>query len=300
MMSPLLWPSVVAGQERPLFSAESELVVLHVTVRDGRGAYVTGLPQESFRILEDDIPQKLQFFEDEDTPATIGLLIDSSASMRSNRDLVIAATAAFAGASNPGDDLFALTFNDVVRAALPVSGPFTSDGAVLRDALAKTLNARGRTALFDGIAAGLDYFARGRHERRVLVVVSDGGDNASRSTFDEVLTRAQRANAIVYTVALVDRTDRDANPAVLRRLAEASGGEAFRPDSASEIVRVLQRVARDIRHTYTLGYASSNTTRDGVFRHIRVAIDSPDRRLNVRTRRGYPAGSPNREGVVGH
>jgi VWFA-related protein len=296
----LLMPSSIAGQDRPLFSAESELVVLHVTVRDGRGAYVTGLPPESFRILEDKVPQKVQFFGNEDAPATIGLLIDSSASMRPNRELVIAATAAFAEASNPDDELFALTFNDVVRAALPFTNPFTSDGAVLRDALARTINTRGRTALFDGIAASLDYISRGRHERRVLVVVSDGGDNASRTTLDDVLAGAQGSNAVVYTVALLDPTERDANPAVLKRLAEASGGEAFKPDSTREIVQVLQRVAQDIRHTYTLGYASSNTSRDGAFRQIRVTVDSPDRRLNVRTRRGYPAASPNKESVVAH
>jgi VWFA-related protein len=296
----LLTPSAVAGQERPLFSVESELVVLHVTVRDGRGAYVTGLPPEAFRILEDGALQTLQFFGSEDTPAAIGLLIDGSASMRPNRELVVAAVAAFAEASHPDDELFALTFNEVVRAALPISDPFTGDGAVLSEALAKTINTRGRTALFDGIAAGLDYFAHGRHERRVLVVVSDGGDNASRSTLDEALSGAQGSNAVVYTVALVDPADRDANPAALKRLADASGGEAFEPGSAREIVQVLRRVAQDIRHTYTLGYVSSNATRDGLLRHIRVVVDSPGRRLTVRTRRGYPAGSRNRETAVAH
>ena len=285
--------AVMVGQDRPVFSTESDLVVVHATIKDRDGAYVTGLTRDAFAILEDGRPQNAQLFTSEDAPVTVGLLIDSSGSMRPNRDRVIAAAAAFAEASHPSDELFALAFNDSVSAALLATAPFTSEVAVLQDALRDTIRASGRTALFDAVAAGLDYLGRGRHERRVLVIVSDGGDNASRTTFEEVVTKTQASNAVIYTVALVDPVERDTNPGLLRRIAEANGGEAFAPRNAEDIPEVLRHIARDIRHTYTLGYVSTNSARDGAFRQIRLIVQSPDRRrLVVRTRRGYLAGVP--------
>ena len=285
--------SVMGGQDRPLFSTGSELVVVHATIKDRGGAYVTGLSRDSFAILEDGRPQNVQLFTSEDAPVTVGLLIDSSGSMQPNRDRVIAAAAAFAEASHARDELFALAFNDSVSAALPPTAPFTSDVAVLQDALTTTIRAYGRTALFDAIAAGLDYLGRGRHERRVLVIVSDGGDNASQATFEEVVAKTQASNAVIYTVALVDPAERDTNPGLLRRIAQANGGEAFAPKNANDITEVLREIARDIRHTYTFGYASTNSARDGAFRQIRVIVQSPDRRrLVIRTRSGYLAGLP--------
>jgi Ca-activated chloride channel family protein len=132
-----------------------------------------------------------------------------------------------------------------------------------------------------------------------LVIVSDGGNNASRTTFEEIVSKTQSSNAVIYTVALLDPVDRDANPGLLRRIAQANGGEAFTPRNADDIAEVLQRIARDIRHTYTLGYVSTNSVRDGAFRRIRLIVQSPDRRqLVVRTRSGYLAGlpQPRREG----
>jgi VWFA-related protein len=288
----LILPSAATvGQDRPIFSTESDLVVLHATIRDRRGAYVTGLSQDAFAVYEDGRPQTIQLFTSEDAPVTAGLLIDSSGSMQPSRERVIAAATAFAEASHPSDELFALAFNDTVDAALPPAAPFTRDAGVLREALARTIRARGRTALFDALASGLEYLSGGRHQRRVLVVVSDGGDNASHATFDEVVTKTQASNVVIYTVALVDPVDRDANPRLLKRIAQVSGGEAFEPKNADEITEVLQRIARDIRHTYTLGYVSDNSARDGAFRQIRVGVESPDgRRLGVRTRGGYLAG----------
>jgi Ca-activated chloride channel family protein len=285
--------AAVGGQDRPLFSTESDLVVVHATIKDRGGAYVTGLTRDAFAILEDGRPQAAQLFTGEDAPVTVGLLVDSSGSMQPNRQRVIAAATAFAQASHPNDELFALAFNDTVSAALPPTAPFTSDVAVLQGALANTIRAHGRTGLFDAIAAGLDYVGRGRHERRVLVIVSDGDDNASRTTFDEVVTKAQASNAVIYTVAIVEPADNDANPRLLRRIAQANGGEAFRPRSVDDITDVLQHIARDIRHTYTIGYVSTNPARDGALRRIRLIVQSPDhRRLFVRTRSGYLASPP--------
>jgi VWFA-related protein len=285
-------PTVVtAGQDAPMFSTSSDLVVLHATVKDRRGGYVSGLTQEAFEVLEDGRPQPVTLFTSEDSPVTVGLLIDSSGSMQPNRDRVIAAAAAFADVSHPADELFALGFNDTVNRVLPDDTPFTSDTGVLRNALTQTIRARGRTALFDAIVAGLDHLATGRYDRRVMVVVSDGGDNASRATLDHVIRRTRSSDAVIYTVALTDPAESDSNPRLLKRLAEASGGEAFRPRNADDIAAVLRYIANEIRHTYTLGYVPSNTTRDGAFRQIHLNVHPPDGgRVTVRTRAGYIAG----------
>jgi Ca-activated chloride channel homolog len=158
----------------------------------------------------------------------------------------------------------------------------------------RTLNTRGRTALYDAIGAGLAYLSGANHERRVLLIVSDGDDNVSRATFDDVLTQTQASNALIYTVALVDPIARDTHPKRLKHIAVASGGEAFVPEDVGEISDVLRRLAADIRHTYTLGYVSTHTARDGAFRTVRVVVQPPNGRrgLIVRTRQGYRAAGP--------
>ena len=290
----MLLPDTVTGQgqEAPVFSADSELVVLHVTVTDRKGAYVEGLPQEAFNVVEDGQAQTVRFFTDTDTPVTAGLLIDSSGSMYQNRRLVIAGATAFADASHSRDEFFALAFNEDVSAVLSPSAPFTSDSAVLRAALERSITTRGRTALYDAISTGVDYLSRGSRERKVLVVLSDGGDNASRATREEAVRKAQASSAVIYTIALVDPGSRDANPTLLKDLAQASGGESFRPDGPREIGDVLRQIARDIRHTYTVGYTPNNTAHDGAFRSVRIVVTAPPGRpLVVRSRAGYAAGS---------
>ena len=289
----LLTASVWAQQEAlPVFSVDSELVVLQVTVTDRHGAHVGGLTQDAFAVIEDGVPQSVRFFADADMPVTVGLLVDSSGSMFANRRLVIAGAASFADASHPRDEIFALAFNEQVRPALPAADPFTSDSAVLRAALERAIAARGRTALYDAIVAGVDYLGRGTRQRKVLVVLSDGADNASRTAREAALRKAQASNAAIYTIALVDPAARDANPRLLRDLARESGGESFQPDDPVDIAKAFDRIARDIRHTYTLGYIPSNTAHDGAFRRVRVVVTAPPGRpLVVRTRTGYVAGS---------
>ena len=285
--------SPVARGAKAGFSSRAELVVAHVTVTDRQGAYVKCLPGEAFRIFEDGAPQRIDFFTGEDSPVTVGFLVDSSDSMREGRERVIAAATAFAEASKSQDELCALAFNEHVRVALPPSAPFTSDATVFRVALAEALGTQGRTAMYDAISNGLSYIARGHHPRRVLVVVGDGGDNASTTTFDQVLKQAQASNAAIYTVGIIDPLERDVNPRLLKRLALATGGESFLPSDVNDIDEVFQRIADDIRHSYTLGYVSSNPARDGRFRRIRIVVtDSARRSLRVRTRDGYRAGGP--------
>ena len=270
---------------------DSELVVLHVTVRDRKGAYVGGLTRTrstSSRMaarkpsVSSPIPTR---------PRPSVCSSTAVAACTSIGTLTIAGAAAFAEASHPQDEIFALAFNEHVSAVLPAGAPFTSDSRVLRGALEHGISSRGRTALYDAIASGVDYLSRGVSERKVLVVLSDGGDNASRTSRDEAVHKAQASNAVIYTIALIEPGSRDANPVLLKELSRESGGESFRPKDSEGIGKALSQIAGDIRHTYTIGYTSTNTARDGAFRSVRVVVTAPPGRpLVVRSRTGLSRG----------
>lgn len=290
MIGGLLLLSLLAQNgQRHVYTSRADLVVLHVCVVDHRAGFVSDLPREAFAVTEDGHPQRVAFFEHEDTPVTVGLVLDSSGSMVRRRDSVIAAGMAFAASSNPADELFTINFNEHVWPGL-VGRDFTSDRDTLRAALDRS-TARGRTAFLDALAAALRHVEKGHAPRKVLVVVSDGGDNASRTTADEVLDTALRTDVVIYTVGIIDRDDdEDANPKLLRRLAEVTGGEAFFPRDLSDVTPVLERIARDIRSSYTIGYVPEDTTPRQ--HRIRVDVHDPQyRRLRVRARTAYIANS---------
>jgi Ca-activated chloride channel family protein len=185
--------------------------------------------------------------------------------------------------------MFALVFDDGVRAALPPVAPFTSDPLVLDMALQSAISASGRTALYDAVVTGLAYLDRGTHARKVLVIVSDGGDNASRfSGFDGTLQQIQASNVVIYTLALIDPMAADVSPRRLKAFADASGGQSFAPRDVVRVEDTMRVIANNIRDAYTLGYVSTNTSRDGRFRQVQVSATSPEGRgLSVRTRQGY-------------
>lgn len=281
---------------KPDFSTQSELVVLHVAVKDRKGGYVGGLGQESFRVLEDRQPQEISFFNNQDAPVTVGLVIDASGSMAPNRTMVIAASMAFTRAMNPQDEFFVMGFNEYIHTPLPAERPFTNSEPALRVALVQAIKARGQTAIYNAVNAGLDYVQKGGFERQVLIVLSDGGDNASDTTRARVLANAQASNAVIYTIALVDPMDSEADPGFLKQLSESTGGVAFRPKDAAEVEDILQRVARDIRNMYTIGYVPSEVAARGARKEAlrRVAVDvrlPTGQKLAVRTRRAYLAGA---------
>jgi len=247
-------------------------------------------------VMEDRRPQQIAFFNNQDAPVTVGLLIDASGSMAPNRDLVIAASMAFTKAMNPQDEFFVLGFNENIYATLPAEKPFTNYEPALRVALVQAIKARGQTAIYNAINSGLEYVQKGGFERQVLVVLSDGGDNASNTTRDQVLANAQASNAVIYTVALVDPMDPEADPGFLSQLSESTGGVAFRPKTAGDIDAILQRVARDIRNMYTIGYVPSTAAapreRKQPLRRVAVDVKLPTgQKLAVRTRRAYLTGA---------
>lgn len=290
----LLTLSVLAQvpQERASFSSRTELAVLHVSVLDRQAGFVPGLPREAFTVAENGRPHPIAFFENDDDPVTVGLVIDNSGSMQPRRDAVIAASMAFASSSNPADEMFTINFNERVWPGLPPGRAFTSDLAELREALGRS-GARGQTALFDGIDTALRHLAHGEKPRKVLVVVSDGGDNASKTTFSDVLETALRTDVVIYTIGLHDPNDREAKPGLLRELAEVTGGEAFFPRDNESVTPVLERIARDIRSSYTIGYAPPSAP-PGARRQVKVDVRAPGhRKLKVRVRSSYVgAGEP--------
>ena len=273
----------------PILSVKTDLVTLAVTVVDRHGAFVTGLRREDFTVYDSGEPQTIQVFTSEDVPATIGLVIDSSGSMRGRREQVTAAAAAFADMSHPLDEFFTLNFNEYVWLGLPPDVAFTEDMDELGAALSAA-PAYGMTALYDAVDRALEHLQLGRRDRKALIVVSDGGDNASAQTLDAVLEHARRAGAVIYSVTLDNLDDRDANPRVLKKLAGETGARAFTPGSAEEVMRAFAQIAREIRSAYTIGFVPTATAGVG-FRPVRVVVDAGDRRgLTVRTRAGYYAG----------
>jgi VWFA-related protein len=259
-----------------------------VVVTDKQGRYVGDLPTDRFAVFDNGRRVPIDLFSNEDTPVTIGLVIDASSSMRPKLGEVIAATMAFARASNPDDELFAVHFNDDVAPTV-ADRPFLRAGDIAAlEAAVSSIRPDGRTALYDGVMAALDHLALGTRARKALVVISDGGDNASEATLDAVLRRARYSNAAIYTIGIYDDNDDDRNPRMLKELAHATGGERFLPRTPGDLLRACSRVAREIRSGYTIGYVPPD--RDGAYHRVRVVVDSTPQKLNIRTRPGYFAG----------
>ena len=271
-------------------SMDVALVVLHATVIDRQGGFVSDLGQQDFEVLEDGKPQQIRVFTNEDVPVTVGLVVDHSTSMRPKLNEVTVAARAFVQSSNREDEMFVVNFNECVSLGLPVNIRFTDSVAQLETAIAAA-PASGQTALYDAIAKALDELQAGSRDKKVLIVVSDGGDNASVLSQAQVMKLAGQSSAVIYTIGIFDEDDGDQNPGMLRRLAQVTGGEAFLVGQVSEIVAISKRIARDIRHQYTIGYAPANVTRDGTSHAIRVhASMKGHERLSVRTRTSYVSG----------
>jgi Ca-activated chloride channel homolog len=270
-------------------SVAVDLVVLQVTIHDRKGHSVGTLAKEDFAVYEDEALQSVRLFRHEDTPVTIGLVVDHSGSMREKLNEVAAAARTFVAASNPEDQVFVVNFNEKVSLGLPDAMPFSNSAGQLTVAIGSA-PAEGMTALYDAIVRGLDVLRKGERDKKVLVVISDGGDNASQANLDGVLSIAAQSNAAIYTIGVFDPDDPDRNPKVLRRLAQETGGEAFFASNLHDTVDICQRIARDLREQYTLGYTSPDG-KPGVYHTIRVvARPKEPGKLTVRTRAGYMTG----------
>jgi VWFA-related protein len=276
----------------PTFKSRADIVQLHVNVFDGNSDAVPALPKESFLVFEDGRRQEIAHFNSEDVPVAVGLVIDNSSSMIARQRLVVAGAMAFADSSHPEDELFTVHFNEHVRLGLPDTLAFTPSRPLLRGVLA-SLRPGGKTALYDAVITALDHVERATHQKHVIVVLTDGDDNASRRGRDEMFARVKDSDAIVYAVSVNDpRRGGDGDPSVLKRLAEIGGGLAYFPDSDQETVAAFTEIANNIRRGYSIGYVPTNTTRDGRWRSVKVMVRAPGKKLSARCRDGYTAPGP--------
>lgn len=295
----LLWIAWVAlaipqSAQPYQISVNVDLVVLQATVRDRKGQPASDLGEQDFTVYEDGVPQTIRLFRHDDIPVTVGLVVDHSGSMRPKIAEVIAAARTFVQSSNPEDQMFVVNFNEHVTIGLPEAIQFSNRSEDLAPAISNT-PLTGKTALYDAVVEARKRLAGGSRDKKVLIVISDGGDNASTHTLAEVLQMAGHSGAVVYTIGIFDDGDSDRNPDVLKRMAEATGGEAFFPREPNEVIAVCERIAREIRNQYTLGYVTNNATQPGAYRAVKVVARTTGKsKLFVRTRSGYIVGSESR------
>jgi VWFA-related protein len=280
-------------QEPYKIQSQVSLVVLHASVLNDRSVFVPGLKQENFRVFEDKIEQKLSIFKQEDVPVSFGLVIDNSGSMRDKRPQVNAAALTFVKTSNPEDEGFVVNFNDDYY--LDTEHDFTSDLNEMKTALER-IDARGSTALYDAVIGSLDHLKKGTRDKKVILVVTDGEDNASRHSLENAVEQAQRNDAVIYAVGVFSDDDMKHDRRAMKKarnalsqLANATGGLAFFPENAADTEAICTQIAHDIRNQYMLAYYPTNASRDGSFRavHVEVLPLRGTGKLSVRTRSGY-------------
>lgn len=285
-LTPAFIPSAGRGQD-PLFKAESRLVVLHASVADRSGKLITNLPQGAFKVYENNVEQEIKIFRREDIPVSLGIVVDNSGSMRPRRLQVEAAALQLVKASHPQDQVFIVNFNDEAY----LDCPFTSSIAKLEEGLAR-IDSRGGTAMRDAISMSIDYMKEeGKLDKKVILAITDGNDNMSSITLEELVRKAQQSEVLIYAIGLPDeemrREARNAKRA-LDSIASSSGGLDYFPQELPEVERIALQVAHEIRNQYVIAYTPTNPSLDGSYRQIRVAVDGPNR-PTARTRTGYYA-----------
>jgi VWFA-related protein len=258
---------------------------------DKNGHLITTLPRDAFTVYENGVQQEIRSFKREDVPVSMGLIVDNSGSMRDKRAKVEAAALALVKDSNPQDEVFVVNFNDEAYNDLPHGKDFTSDIKEMEEALTR-IDSRGGTAMRDAIRMSIDHLKEKAHkDKKVLVVVTDGNDNSSLVTLENLVRASQQSGVLIYSVGLLSEEEhREAKRAerALNALAEATGGEAFFPKDVSEVERIAHTVAHNIRNQYSIVYTPSNQTMDGTFRQIKVTVKAAGN-PTVRTRSGYYA-----------
>jgi VWFA-related protein len=284
-------PAATPDETGTIFRSDTRLVVCHTTVVDKNGHLVTDLPQSAFTIYENGVTQPIKSFRREDVPVSMGLIIDNSGSMRDKRAKVEAAAVTLAKDSNKDDEVFVVNFNDEAFLDNPHGKDFTSEIKEIEEALTR-IDSRGGTAMRDAIRMSIDHLKEKAHkDKKVLVIVTDGNDNSSGISLENLVKASQQSEVLIYAVGLLSEEERrEAKRAerALNDLATATGGETFFPKDVSEVERIAHIVARDIRNQYTIQYTPTNQAMDGSFRAIKVSVNGSGR-LTARTRSGYYA-----------
>jgi Ca-activated chloride channel family protein len=280
------------GNERPVATIKTDLVTLTLTVTDLYGRYVSGLGKNAFTIIDNNIEQDIEFFSDSDAPVSIGILFDVSGSM--NGEKIRKAQKAlerFINTSHPSDEYFLIAFNN--RAQLLLDR--TRDGeAVLRKLT--LVQPKSNTALYDAVYLGAERVTRGSHQKKAMLIISDGQDNSSRYNFGEVRKLMKESDVVTYAVGIMDGGDAGSvlgmqGQAFLDELTSVTGGKSFYPQSDVEMDEIFERIALELRHQYSIGYTPKNFEPDGKWRKVKVRVKPPRGlpRLTVRHRDGYYA-----------
>ncbi len=272
-----------------------DLVVVHTSVLDKNGQFVSGLKQENFKLFEDGVGQNMLSFSQEDVPISLGIVLDTSGSMRSKFDNVIKAALAFIRASNPNDEVFLVGFNEEVE----LLEDFTSDIDTISDTLNNTI-VTGGTALWDAIYLSVQKAHNGTRPKKALVVITDGEDRDSYYKLDEMVAKVQESDVQVYCIGLLDdvpdkglfghfsKTEPEKAHDALQRVADETGAKAFFPKEIREVNTIVSQIAYELRNQYSISYFSSNQARDGTWRRLKVALDAPgSNTMKVRYRPGY-------------
>jgi Ca-activated chloride channel homolog len=269
------------------FRSDTRLVVLHASVTDKKGKLVTNLDRQAFKVFENGQPQQVKIFRREDVPVSLGIIIDDSGSMSTKRSRVEVAALDLVRNSNPQDEVFIVNFND--DAYLDV--PFTNNIRKLEQGVAR-IDSRGGTAMRDAISMSLDYMRKeAKKDKKVLLIITDGNDNASNISLEKVVARANQNDTLVYAIGLFTEEEKHEAAKARRALHEltgATGGLVFYPKEVAEVQALAVEVARDIRSQYTIAYTPSVQALDGSYRQIKVTVNAPGKPV-VRTRSGYYA-----------
>lgn len=264
-----------------------DFVELHVTVSDRNGHPIGGLAQTNFKVIENQVEQSIAVFKHEDIPVSLGLIVDNSRSIEPRKTRLDAAALSFVEKSNPDDEVFIVHFDFDAR----LSQDFTADHAKLEQTLAAE-KPFGQTALYDSVLLGLDTMQKAKNQKHALLLITDGIDNVSKSTLDQVVERLKREKVLVYVVGLLSESGGVASEDSLIRIGAASGGRAYFPQTPEEARKMMEIIARDLREQYTIGYRPTNPARDGSWRSVRVDITPPKgfpKDLDANYRRGYYA-----------
>jgi Ca-activated chloride channel family protein len=269
---------------------EVDEVLLHATVVDDKQHIVTDLDKSAFTVYEDGKPQTIIAFHHEDIPVAMGIVIDNSGSMREKRAKVNQAALNLVRSSNPQDEVFVVNFNDEYY----LDQDFTNDLLKLKEALEK-IDASGGTALYEALVASAEHLKRNaRLERKVIFVVTDGEDNASRENLEQAVKQLQEENGpSVYAIGILgDEEHPKRAKRALEIITQRTGGLAFFPKTLDEVDEISRQVAHDIRNQYTIGYKPTNPRASGGFRQIRVEAKVKGHgKMVVRTKSGYYAGA---------
>jgi Ca-activated chloride channel family protein len=286
----LLLAGAVQGQDVPtvtMLNIDVDLVELHVTVADREGHPIGGLVQANFKVTENGVEQPIAVFKHEDIPVSLGLIVDNSRSIEPRKTRLDAAALSFVQKSNPDDEVFIVHFDFDAR----LSQPFTGDRGKLEQTLAAA-KPFGQTALYDSVLLALDTMQKAQKQKKALLLITDGIDNVSKSTLDQVVERLKRENVLVYVVGLLSQSGGVVTEESLIRIGEASGGRAYFPQTPEEARVMMEIIAKDLREQYTIAYRPTNPARDGSWRSVRVDISPPKgfpKDMNANYRRGYYA-----------